>query len=298
VTTPACHVQAITCIATAPQHVLTASEDSNVNVWSLPRLLALGAPAHIEPEPDRTLAGHRAALTGLVATRSTNPETGICVSASRDKTVVVWNYHTGTLLRTLLFSAPPLCVALDPAGRALYASCEDAAIYMVELLGPRALLGARSDELPSTTVQVKTPLGVTDSDAGPASCLAVSFDGTALVSGHPKGRILQWKLAGAGGHAAELANLGFAVTNVVFVPLLVGERRPTAAGSVVKPALAGQHYAFTAQLDGELPLGPAGCGGSPSLEALFGVQGFPGATLEAAAAAMLQPRTAAAAAGV
>jgi pre-rRNA-processing protein IPI3 len=286
VTTPACHVQAISCIASTPHHILTASEDSNVNVWSLPRLLPLDAPAHIEPEPERTLSSHRAAVTSIVASRSANPETGICVSASRDKTVIIWNYHTGALLRTLLFSAPPLCLALDPAGRALYTACEDSAIYLVQLFGPRALLGGHSDELPSTTVQVKTPLGVADSDAGPATCLAVSFDGGALLSGHPKGRILQWSLGGSGGHATELANLSFAVTNVAFVPLF-STKKPTAAQAVVKPTQANRHYTFTAQLDGEVEdSGPAS-----TLDGIFDAQGFPAGTLEAAAAAMLQPRS-------
>jgi pre-rRNA-processing protein IPI3 len=287
VTTPACHVQAISCIASTPHHVLTASEDSNIHVWSIARLLALDAPAHVEPEPERTLSSHRAAVTSLVTGRGTNPETGICVSASRDKTVVIWNHHTGTPLRTLLLSSPSLCLALDPAGRALYAACEDSAIYVVELFGPKALLGAHCDELPSTAVQVKDPLGVVDSDAGPATCLAISFDGSIMLSGHPNGKIMQWNLGSNGGHAAEVASLNFAVTNISFVPLF-SKKRPTAAHTVVKPTQATRHYTFSAQLEGEID--DLDDDEDRALDAMFDDQGFSAATLEAAVAAVLQPR--------
>ena len=251
------------------------------------RLLALDTPTHVEPEPDRSLSSHRAAVNSLVVSRSLNPETGLCVSASKDKTAIIWNYHTGALLRTLLFSASPLCLALDPASQSVYAACDDSAIYVVELFGPKALLGGRSDELASTTVQIKNPLGVADSDAGPATCLSVSFDGNILLSGHLKGTVLRWSINGNGGHAAEIANLNFAVSNVQFVPVL-HHKKPTIAHSIVKPLQTNKLYTFTSQLEGEIAEDDLA---ARPLDEMFKIQGFSAEALESATAALIQPRT-------
>ena len=239
----------MTCLVATPYHVLSASDDANVNVWSLARLLELDAQA--EPEPDLTLANHRAAVTSLaVGPASASTEAAICVSASKDKTCIVWNYRSGEVLRTLLFPTAPLCVCLDPTARALFAAAEDGSTYMVELFGDKPLLGSRSAEPAAIVVQVKEPLGKADEDAGPASCLAVSYDGTTLMSGHAKGKILRWTLA-SNGHPTEMANLNAAVTNLVFMPLLP-ERKLVKPGTIVKPNQNLRQYTFNAQLEKDL----------------------------------------------
>ncbi|CAK7266897.1 Pre-rRNA-processing protein ipi3 [Sporothrix epigloea] len=267
VTTPPCHVQPVSCLATTPYHVLSGSEDSNVHVWSLPKLLAMGEQEG-ELEPDRTLARHRAAVTSLVAGGSSvHRDTNLCVSAGRDKTLVLWNYQTGVALRTLLLPTMPLCVVLDPVVRALYVSTEDESnqdgglLFAVELFGDKPLLGARGAEASSTAVSVNAPFGTIPSDVGPASCLTVSYDGSTLLSGHPQGRILQWNLGDAGEDKTtlpvELSNLNAAVTNVMFVPpalmpsgtasAIVPPR--TSVQTVVKPSQKGRDYTVTAQFD-------------------------------------------------
>ncbi|CAK7215321.1 Pre-rRNA-processing protein ipi3 [Sporothrix bragantina] len=267
VTTPPCHVQAVSCFATTPYHVLSGSEDSNVHVWSLQSLLAMGEREE-EPEPDRTLARHRAAVTSLVVGGSSgHRDTNLCVSASRDKTLVLWNYQTGVALRTILLPAVPLCVVLDPVARALYVSTEDeenkngGSLFAVELFGDKPLLGARGAEASSTAVSVNTPFGTVPSDAGPASCLTVSYDGATLLSGHPQGRILQWNLGDAGEDKTtlpvELSNLNAAVTNVMFVPPALPSSGAAAAivpprtsvQTVVKPSQMGRDYTVTARFD-------------------------------------------------
>ncbi|ODA83051.1 hypothetical protein RJ55_01560 [Drechmeria coniospora] len=247
VATPPCHVQAVSCLAATGYHLLSASDDSNINVWSLLQLLELGG----EPgEPERTLSNHRGAITGLVVGPSTNADTSLCVSASRDKTCILWNYQTGEVLRTLLFPAAPLCLSLDPCARALFVGAEDRGLYLVELFGDKPLLGSRAAELASIVVQVTSPLGVADEDAGVPSCVAVGYDGTSVYTGHSRGKILRWWLIDSG-HAAEMANLNASVTNLTFVPAQPTEplRRTV---NVVKPNHAQRQYAMTVQLDGDL----------------------------------------------
>ncbi|UKZ71277.1 uncharacterized protein TrAtP1_012237 [Trichoderma atroviride] len=248
ITTPPCHVQAVSCIAVSPSHVLSASDDSNVNVWSLPRLLEAGQD--IGHEPDRTLSNHRAAVIDLVLGPGSNPETSLCVSASKDKTCILWNYQSGQVLRTLLFPTAPLCISLDPCARTLYVSSEDASLYLVELFGDKPLLGSRSAELASIVMQINSPLGVADEDVGPASCMTVSHGGTSIITGHVKGKILKWNLVD-NSHPAELANLNASVTNVVFAPFL-SEKKHTQAVTVVKPNQSQRQYTLTTQLEGDL----------------------------------------------
>ncbi|KAI1184877.1 WD40-repeat-containing domain protein [Nemania serpens] len=248
VTTPPCHVQAVTCIAVTPFHLLTGSDDSNVHVWSLPRLLELDPT--IEHEPRGTLSDHRAAITSLVVSQSVNPDTNICISASKDKSCVVWNYQIGIPLRTLLFPCAPISLALDPCARAFYASTEDRSLYAVELFGERALLGPQSSEEGSTAVQVSTAFGAAPQEAGPATCLGLNYDGTILLSGHPQGQVRRWDLSSRA-DSTELASLNAAITNITFVSPL-SSPSPTRPTTVVKPFLGNRSYNFTSQMHSDM----------------------------------------------
>lgn len=265
-------------MAATPYHILTGSDDSNVHVWTLPHLLNLDARA--DHEPEQTLSNHRAAVTSLVVSKSTNSETSICISASKDKTCIIWNYQTGEALRTLLFQSTPLCVCLDPSARAVFVSSEDGSVFAVEMFGDKALLGPRSEGLSSSAVQVTTPLGIAEPNDGPASCITPSFDGTTLVTGHAKGKILQWSLA-SDGHPTRLADLNASVTNIVFSPPM-SEKKTSSIQTVVKPTRAERQYTFTGQL--ETPF---------SSETRFGkllnAPGFPPEALEAAVLGLQQP---------
>ncbi|CAM1506086.1 Fc.00g057270.m01.CDS01 [Cosmosporella sp. VM-42] len=281
VSTPPCHVQAVSCLAVTPYHVLSASDDSNINVWSLSRLLEFDAQA--EHEPELTLSNHRGAITSLVVGESTNPETSICVSASKDKTCIIWNYQTGQVLRTLLFSTIPLCVCLDPCARALFVSSDDGALFLVDFFGDKPILGSSSAELASIVLQVNAPLAVSDPEAGQPSCLALTQDGTSIISGHTKGKILRWSLA-ENSHPAELANLNASVTNLHFVaPISSGHQgQRTKAMNLVKPNQNQKKYTFTAQLDSDL-------GPQTRLSQMLQTKGFSSAAIETAISSFSEP---------
>ncbi|KAL1882044.1 hypothetical protein VTK73DRAFT_2758 [Phialemonium thermophilum] len=279
VSTPPRHVQAVSCVVAGPYHLISGSDDSDIHVWSLSRLLDLGSTA--EHEPDHSLRNHRAAITSLAVGQSANPDTSICVSASKDKSCIIWNYASGEVLRTLLFPAAPLCIALDPSSRAVFASSEDGSLYLIELYsGSRPLLGPGAED-GSTVVQVSSPFGVVPSDAGPASTLALSYDGTLLLTGHPKGQIMKWDVAD-NRTPVEMANLNAAVTNILFVPPLQ-EKKPTMTPTVVKPSQMEMQYTFTSQLEAE-------SGTETSrFQTLLRATGFPQVVLEDAVAAFQQP---------
>ncbi|KAI1335293.1 WD40-repeat-containing domain protein [Xylariaceae sp. FL0016] len=248
ITTPASHVQAITCVAATPYHVVSGSDDSNIHVWSLSRLLQLEKT--IEHEPQETLSNHRAAITSLALGQSVNPDTNICVSASKDRSCVIWNYQLGIALRTLLFPSSPLCLSLDPCARAFYVASEDGSLHAIELFSEKALIGHQSTEDRSTAVQVSSPFATVPQEAGPASCLGLNHDGTILLSGHPRGQVLRWDLSNRA-DSTEVANLNASITNIAFVSPFPSSRG-TKPVTVLKPFLGSTSYNFTSQMDADL----------------------------------------------
>lgn len=272
VSTPPCHVQPVSCIAVTPYHVLSASDDSNINVWSKARLLELDAQAELEPE--LVLSNHRGGITDLVAAPGSNSETSICVSASKDKTCIVWNYRTGQVLRTLLFPAAPASLSLDPFARALCVAVEGGAVFLVEMFGEKPLLGGFAPEPPSIVVQVQNALAIADEGTGDTLCMARSLDGSSILTGHTCGRVLRWNLAPSA-PPVQLTNLNSAVTNLVFSPVL-SEKKQIRPHAVVKPNQAQKQHIFTAQLQA--------CGDpKPSrLDEMLNAQGFSEKTIEEA----------------
>ncbi|KAI0428228.1 WD40-repeat-containing domain protein [Xylaria sp. FL1042] len=278
VTTPPCHVQAVTCMAVTPYHLLTGSDDSNVHVWSLSRLLELDPT--IEHEPQETLSNHRAAITSVLVSQSVNRDTNICISASKDKSCVIWNYQVGTPLRTLLFPSAPISLVLDPCARAFYASTEDRSLYAIELFGEKALLGPQSSEESSAAVQVPAAFGAAPQEAGPATCLGLNYDGTILLSGHPKGQVRRWDLSSRA-DSTELASLNAAVSNIAFVSPLPSPKltRPT---TIVKPFLGNRTYNFTSQIGSDVV-------GETRFSKMLASNGLPQDMLEQAIMAFQEP---------
>lgn len=256
-----------------PYHILSASDDSNINVWSLARLLEFDS--HAELEPELVLSNHRGAVTDLVVGPGTNIHTNVCVSASRDKTCIVWNYQTGQILRTLLFPTAPLCVGLDPGARAVMAATEGGSLFVVELFGESPLLGSRANDPASIVVQVTEPVGIAEEEMGETQCLAVSYDGTTLLTGHARGKILRWTLA-KGSHPTELAYANASVTNIAFTPILSNEKR-LLPNTVVKPLHNQRQYVLSAQLK-------QGLTKETRFDRMLNAQGFPSDILENAIA--------------
>jgi pre-rRNA-processing protein IPI3 len=233
-----------TCVTATKMDILTGSEDSNIHVWSLPRLLALGTKEPLEPL--RSLSNHRAAITSLAIGQGTN-QTNVSVSASRDNTIIVWNHHTGDLLRTFLLPSTPLCVALDPCNRAVYAGFEDGSLQMIEFFQASSTLNPLFDpNLQTTPVQITQAPWTAPTEPGSVHCVGLSYDGTFILSGHTSGKISQWD-TGRRAFSSEVVDLNAPVTNLLMLspfPLKVTAR----ATNVVKPKLGEVQYTYTAQL--------------------------------------------------
>ena len=225
-------------------------------------------------EPLRTLSNHRAAITSLSMGHSASTA-NICVSASKDNTVIVWNYNSGLLLRTFLLQSTPLCLAVDPCDRGVFIGFEDGSIQLAEFTQPESLLNPLYDsKIQSTPVQISIPpfVGPSETGYGSALCLGLNYDGTRLLSGHASGKIAQWD-TGRKVFSMEIADLNAPVTNILMLSPFPPNKL-TKAIAVVKPKLAEGNYTFTAQLTGTL--------GSSHLDEALEAPGFPLAVLESA----------------
>jgi pre-rRNA-processing protein IPI3 len=264
VSTPTAHLQPVSCIVATKDHLITGSADSNIHVWSLPSLLSTASTE--THEPIRSLSNHRAAITSLAIGHGSS-NTNIVVSASKDNTCIVWNYATGDPLRTFLLPSTPLCLALDPCDRAVYVGFEDGSVQLVDFFQPNSTLNPLYDtSLQATPVQVAATNWSAPNDVGATQCLAVSYDGTSLLSGHATGKVIRWD-TGRRDFSAEIIDLASPVTNLLMVSPLP-EKQMSKAVNVVKPRLGETNQTFTAQFTHDLGRSNFGeilrCPGLPS----------------------------------
>ncbi|KAL8680614.1 MAG: hypothetical protein Q9186_003206 [Xanthomendoza sp. 1 TL-2023] len=169
--------------------------------------------------PLRTLTNHRAAINAVLFGHS-GSKANFAISAANDQTCIIWDYINGTVLHTYLLSNNPHCLALDPADRAAYAGFEDGSIQILDFYKKNSVFHPLHD-----ADQRSAPTQPTPSDrwhlhsdiVSPAYCLQVSYDGTALLSGHENGKVQCWNPA-TRGFNNQIADLTLPVTNLLMLP--------------------------------------------------------------------------------
>lgn len=223
VASAAAHVQRVTALAFsgAATHVVAGSADATVSVWSVAQLLDTRASAAgARRGPERVLSRHAGEVTAVAVGRAAaGGPSELLVSAARDGRVVASELHSGRLLRTFVLAGGgvPLCLALDPAERAVYVGLEGGGIAPIELLGPSA---AEAPEVPAVVDAAaeawREPGPGGDScGAGAVLALGVSYEGNMVVGGNARGSVAVWDVA-TGALFKTLCQLGG-----VYIPVLV-----------------------------------------------------------------------------
>ena len=299
VSTPQHHLQATVCLAVDPisNFLLSGSTDSNIHVWSIPRLLSFSVASdsndgqNVLFAPLRSLSNHRAAITAVIFGHSFSNH-NIAVSASRDKTCIVWDYANGDALHTFLLASSPLCLALDPADRAVYAGYEDGSVQLMDFYTSGGVVQAtHNPTLHSTPIQPPPDTRWLSDPSASAICLQVSYDGTTLLSGHQDGKLQTWDVA-TGKFSKSLVNFYAPLTNIAMLePAGFPEalRPKLKLHHVVKPRYESlfnpdnaipTNYNFTAQFTSTLPL--TGSRYDTSFQEALNHSSFPPSLLEGA----------------
>lgn len=248
VSTVAAHLQLINCVAATNLHIISGSEDSKLHVWLIPQLLSLSRDASLEPL--RCLSNHQAPITGLALGHS-GSTTNICVSASKDKTVLVWNYYSGQILRTFLLSKTPLCITLDPCDRGVYIGLDNGSIQLIEFCQSSSSKHPLYDtSLQAIPIKVSTPEWSVPGIVGANLCVQTNYDGTLLLSGHESGEIHLWDI-GRRQFSSELVNLAMPVTNILLESPFP-EAKSTRIMTITKPKLTNHNYVLNTQFIGSL----------------------------------------------
>ncbi|KAL8975393.1 MAG: hypothetical protein Q9197_000374 [Variospora fuerteventurae] len=306
INTPQAHLQPVTCLAVDPtfNYIISGSSDSNLHVWSIPALLSFSQPSPNDPSqplpltPSRTFADHRAAIASVIFGHSAS-KANLALSAAKDQTCIIWDYRNGVLLHTYLLGASPLCLALDPADRAAYAGCEDGSIQLLDFYRkpslPHPLYDPNQRSTP-TQPPASDHWHLPQASSSPVLCLQVSYDGTALLSGHENGKVHQWNIA-QGKFNVQITDFSLPVTNLLVLPPtgFPNPRTPSLKiHHAVKPryessldssrgngssSIIPSNYTFTAQLTSTLPLPEAPTGASDLDDALTHAS-FPTSMLE------------------
>jgi pre-rRNA-processing protein IPI3 len=272
VATKQAHLQAVAALAVdgRSNFLLSASADSSVHVWNISDLLSFSTAQ--DTSPVRTFSNHRSKVTALAVGHS-DSACNFAVSVSEDKTCLVWDYRTNTLLRTFLLPGVASSISLDPADRAFYLGYEDGTVQQIDLYqttngGLEAVQngnGAANPIQPKASSRWK----LQDASLGSILCMSLSFDGTTLITGHESGALLSWD-TNRGSYLSTLPQspLPGPVANVAFLPV-TGFADPgdkvstrTRVTEIIKPKFGAHttdegfnvpgNYALTVQLSTDL----------------------------------------------
>ncbi|KAJ9651196.1 Pre-rRNA-processing protein ipi3 [Neophaeococcomyces mojaviensis] len=209
-TSTASHIEPVTILVVVSdgEHVISASPDSVIHIWSLRSLLTISKPQNTfsnsssdsRKEPVATFTQHRSAIQALAVGHSQDFSTNIVVSASEDKTCYIWSLSSLSILRTIVLLETPQCAIFDPVERSVYVGSIDGSVQSINVLA----FHSNSSILDSSARTASTPFQLPSegkwsppsaSNLGAAYCITLSYDGTALITGHASGTLLRWDVA-------------------------------------------------------------------------------------------------------
>jgi pre-rRNA-processing protein IPI3 len=222
VSTPGSHLDAISCISVDAtlNFLLTGSKDATVHIWQIPSLMALSNESYT---PWKSFSEHRGPITAL-KTAHGRLSNDFAISTSEDNTCLMWNYRTGSRLATFILPSTPLCVEIDYTDRALYVGYKHSVDHF------------NLDSLPANP---NTPVHRTSKNqlknfTSALNCIALSFGGPTLITGHEDGSIL---LEDGSRHSNTICQLGLPISNIILLPPS-GHPMPSktlTTGAITKP---------------------------------------------------------------
>ncbi|KAK9129628.1 hypothetical protein Sjap_010115 [Stephania japonica] len=177
------HYRAVTCLVLSEDEslLISGSEDGCVRAWSLFTLFDETENKSVKNPYMHSFSEHNLRVTDIVSGYGGGGN-AIVISSSEDLTCKVWSLSKGVLLRDVVFRTIIDSIALDPSERVFYAGGRDGKIYIVSL----------TTKSTSTSNYGMHILGALSDHSKAVTCLALSTDGSLLVSGLEDGTIRIW----------------------------------------------------------------------------------------------------------
>ncbi|GMH36200.1 hypothetical protein BSKO_04068 [Bryopsis sp. KO-2023] len=177
------HYKAVTALALLDggSVLLTGGEDAIVNVWSLATVLEnchRGRTPVGNPTPLHSWSDHTLPVTSIHC--GFGGANAIVISSSMDCSCKVWQAGTGTLLRSISFPAPIVCVSMDQGEHSVYAGSKNGILFEVSLVGVPGQDGK--------------PWRCFTGHSRSITCLAFSGDGSRLASASEDGTVRVWDM--------------------------------------------------------------------------------------------------------
>ncbi|KAI8818530.1 quinon protein alcohol dehydrogenase-like superfamily [Fimicolochytrium jonesii] len=166
---------------------ITGGEDSVANVWLLAS--TIDPQADTDPSPHRSLSGHALPITDIAVGVGLFGSARIFTS-SADRTCKVWEALSGDLLTTIVYHKPITSIALDVTETRLFAGSSEGLIYRTNLYHRSA--GGEAVGLRQGVDDIRSDESVLMGHSQSITSLALSFDGSILLSGSIDGTAMVW----------------------------------------------------------------------------------------------------------
>ena len=195
--------------------IVTGSDDTSCQVWDLLQLVSFSNHNDAKSKnPLRGFTQHRSAIADVIFNHGQHFSVA-AISAGKDGTCYLWDPNTGNTMRTILLGSSPRCLALDPADRRLYTGFEDGTVGAVELMTLGQTQSSATAGMKGKSVEDRVDLfDRAYGNATTITCISVSYDSTALLTGHSDGRIVSWD-CGTKTSKKILATIGQPITNIL-----------------------------------------------------------------------------------
>jgi hypothetical protein len=154
--------------------LVSGGDDAIVNVWSVAQLLRSPLVGRLRSRgvtPLRASSAHALPVTDVIVR---NGALGHVYSASLDRTVKVWHLESDSIVLSVVLPSAIHCIALSPSSSHLYAGLESGDVQVVALDSGDA------------------PTAAFVGHEGAVTTLALSLDGTLLVSGARDAVVRVW----------------------------------------------------------------------------------------------------------
>ncbi|OWB79584.1 hypothetical protein B5S32_g3812 [[Candida] boidinii] len=202
------HYQSVSCIKYSDNFLISSGFDSRIVVWKILDLINLqsfrdndsngGGINNVKPYT--IFSDHKLPVTDLFVSKGLVTDIKL-YSTSQDSTVRCYNLYSKQLLTTFVCPYPVSSITCDPAYRSLYVGFNNGKIRQIPLFAPVSKLSNVFEAVGGCgkiiTIDTDPELKYTfthfndgDANGNDVTKLEISIDGTSLITGDSKGRLL------------------------------------------------------------------------------------------------------------